>query len=55
MHRDINVWKTTILTLINGENPESEKQVNCPPVVITKDNMDDAEMQDLLDPTRLKK
>ena len=32
-----------------------EKQVNCPPVVITKDNMDDVEMQDLLDPTRLKK
>ena len=47
--------ENAILTLINGENPESEKQVNCPPVVITKDNMDDAEMQDLLDPTRLKK
>ena len=47
--------ENAILTLINGENPESEKQVNCPPVVITKDNMDDVEMQDLLDPTRLKK
>lgn len=47
--------ENAILTLINGENPESEKQVNCPPVVITKDNMEDAEMQDLLDPTRLKK
>ena len=42
-------------TLIDGKNPESKKQVNCPPVVITKDNMDDSDMQDLLDPTRLQK
>ena len=56
MRRDINVWKMQSLTLINGENPESEKQVNCPPAVITRDNMDDVEMQDLLGiPTRLKK
>lgn len=47
--------ENAILTLINGKNPESEKQVNCPPVVITQDNMNDDEMQDLLDPTRLKK
>jgi len=47
--------ENAILTLINGSNPEAEKQVNCPPVIITKDNMDSAEMQDLLDPTRLKK
>lgn len=47
--------ENAILTLINGENPESEKQVNCPPVVITKDNMNEEEMQDLLDPTRLQK
>ena len=47
--------ENAILTLINGENPETEKQINCPPVVITQDNMNDEEMQDLLDPTRLKK
>lgn len=47
--------ENAILTLIDGKNPESKKQVNCPPVVITKDNMNDPEMQDLLDPTRLKK
>jgi ribose transport system substrate-binding protein len=47
--------ENAILTLINGENPESVKQINCPPVVITQDNMDSDEMQDLLDPTRLKK
>lgn len=47
--------ENALLTLIEGENPETEKQVNCPPVVITKDNMNDSDMQDLLDPTRLKK
>lgn len=47
--------ENALMTLITGKNPESDKQVNCPPVVITKDNMDDEAMQDLLDPTRLKK
>lgn len=47
--------ENAILTLINGSNPEAEKQVNCPPVIITRENMDSTEMQDLLDPTRLKK
>lgn len=47
--------ENAIQTLVQGSNPEKEKQVNCPPVVITADNMEDAKMQDLLDPTRLKK
>nr|WP_130789407.1 substrate-binding domain-containing protein [Lachnoclostridium pacaense] len=47
--------ENAIQTLINGSNPESAKQVNCPPVVITSANMNDKDMQDLLDPTRLKK
>lgn len=47
--------ENAILTLINGSNPESAKQVNCAPVIITSSNMNDKEMQDLLDPTRLKK
>ena len=47
--------ENAIQTLINGSNPESVKQVNCPPVIITSSNMNDKEMQDLLDPTRLKK
>lgn len=47
--------ENALLTLITGSNPETEKQVNCPPVVITSANMDDSAMQDLLDPTRLKK
>lgn len=47
--------ENAIKTLITGSNPESEKQINCPPVVITKDNMKDDKMLDLLDPTRLQK
>lgn len=47
--------ENAILTLILGKNPEEVKQVNCPPVIITPDNMNTDEMQDLLDPTRLKK
>lgn len=47
--------ENALLTLIKGANPETQKQINCPPVVITSENMDDAEMLDLLDPTRLKK
>lgn len=47
--------ENVLQTLVRGKNPESEKQVNCPPVVITKNNMDEEEMQDLLDPTRLQK
>jgi ribose transport system substrate-binding protein len=47
--------ENAIKTLVTGANPETEKQINCPPVVITSANMNDADMQDLLDPTRLKK
>lgn len=47
--------ENAILTLLNGSNPESAKQVNCPPVIITADNMESEEMLDLLDPTRLAK
>ena len=47
--------ENALQTLITGKNPESKKQVNCPPVVITKDNMEQSDMQDLLDTTRLKK
>jgi ribose transport system substrate-binding protein len=47
--------ENAILTLMLGENPESKQQVNCPPVIITQDNMNDSEIQDLLDPTRLAK
>jgi len=47
--------ENAILTLLKGANPEAVKQVNVPPVIINKDNMETTEMLDLLDPTRLKK
>lgn len=47
--------ENAIQTLTTGSNPEKKKQVNCPPVIITSKNMNDKDMQDLLDPTRLKK
>lgn len=47
--------ENAIQTLVSGSNPEKQKQVNCPPVIITNKNMNEKSMQDLLDPTRLKK
>ncbi|MDD2957768.1 MAG: substrate-binding domain-containing protein [Lachnospiraceae bacterium] len=47
--------ENALLTLLNGENPESEKKVNCEPVAITADNMGTDAMQALLNPTLLAK
>lgn len=47
--------KNAIETLLAGKNPESSKQVNCPPSIVTKDNMNEEEMKALLDPTILQK
>lgn len=45
--------ENAILTLMNGENPEQNKQVNCPPTIVTSENMNEEAMLNLLDPTRL--
>ena len=47
--------KNAIETLVTGSNPETEQEINCPPVAITAENMDSEEMQALLDPTILAK
>lgn len=47
--------KNAIETLLAGKNPEKSKQVNCPPSIVTKANMDEDKMKALLDPTILKK
>lgn len=47
--------KNAIETLLDGKNPEEKKQVNCPPSIVTKANMNDEKMKALLDPTILKK
>ena len=41
--------------LKTGENPESEKHINCPSQAVTKENMDTEGSKALLDPTILKK
>ena len=40
-----------ILTLQAGENPEEQQQVNCPPTIVTPDNIDSEELQFMMNPT----
>lgn len=47
--------ENAIKTLMDGKNPESEKQINCPPSIITAENIDSEESVQLLDPTSLEK
>lgn len=42
--------ENAILTLTNGKNPEAQKQVNCPPVIVTGDNIDSEEIQFMMNP-----
>lgn len=42
--------ENAILTLKNGKNPESEKQVNVPPVIVTAENIDSEEIQFMMSP-----
>ncbi len=43
--------KNAILTLKNGKNPETDKQLNCPPVIVTLDNIDSEEIKFIMNPT----
>lgn len=42
--------ENAIRTLVDGKNPESKQQVNCPPVIVTGDNIDSEEIQFMMDP-----
>ena len=42
--------ENAVLTLMEGKNPEADKQVNCLPVVVTGDNIDTEEIQFMMDP-----
>ena len=42
--------ENAILTLVNGQNPETEQAVNVPPVVVTADNIDSEEIQFMMSP-----
>lgn len=47
--------ENAIRTIMEGETPETEQQVNCEPQAVTPDNMDDEATQALLNPTLLAK
>ena len=47
--------ENAIRTIMDGENPEAEQQVNCEPQAVTPDMMEDQATQELLDPTLLAK
>lgn len=47
--------KNAIVTAMEGENPESEKQINCAPSAVLATEMDNEETKALLDPTILAK
>lgn len=42
--------ENAIRTLVEGKNPESAQQINCPPVIVTLDNIDSEEIQFMMDP-----
>ncbi|MCD8153922.1 MAG: substrate-binding domain-containing protein [Clostridiales bacterium] len=42
--------ENAILTVVNGENPESEQEVNVPPVIVTNDNINDDDIVFMMSP-----
>lgn len=42
--------ENAILTLVEGKNPETAKQVNVPPVIVTAENIDSEEIQFMMSP-----
>lgn len=48
-----NAMMNAIVTVMEGENPEAEQQVNCPPSAVLASAMDDEATQALLNPTLL--
>lgn len=46
-----NCMMNAILTLMKGENPEEKKQVNCPPTIVTNENIDSEEVQFMMNPS----
>ena len=45
--------KNAIITVLEGKNPETEKQVNCEPSAVLQDMLEDEATQALLNPTLL--
>lgn len=45
-----NCMMNAIQTVLTGSNPESAKQINCPPTIVTADNIDSEEIQFMMNP-----
>ncbi|NWO21021.1 substrate-binding domain-containing protein [Oribacterium sp. oral taxon 102] len=45
-----NCMMNAILTVMNGKNPEEKKQINCPPTIVTSENIDSEEVQFMMNP-----
>lgn len=43
--------ENAIRTLVDGKNPETVQQINCPPVIVTQDNIDSEEIVFMMNPT----
>lgn len=42
--------ENAILTVVNGKNPETEQAINCPPVIVTPENIDSEEIVFMMSP-----
>lgn len=42
--------ENAIRTVVTGENPEAVKQINCPPVIVTLENIDSEEITFIMNP-----
>ena len=42
--------ENAIRTVVTGKNPEEAKQINCPPVIVTMDNIDSEEIHFIMNP-----
>ncbi len=44
------VMENAIRTVVDGKNPEEAKQINCPPVIVTLENIDSPEIEFIMNP-----
>lgn len=44
------VMENAIRTVVDGKNPEEARQINCPPVIVTLENIDSPEIEFIMNP-----
>ena len=42
--------ENAIRTVVTGQNPETAKQINCPPIIVTRENIDTPEVSFIMNP-----